>query len=159
MKEFSIKSLVILTDFSKRLGLLLLVLSFQIKSYASDGNAILGTWMHEDKQSKILIYKVGKQYFGKVVWLKNPLPNGKPALDSQNENPSLRSKTIMGLVLMANLVFDETENHWVNGTVYDPRSGKNYACKLTLKDKDTLAMRGYIGKPMFGKTILFVSCD
>lgn len=148
-----------LTNFSKRLGLLLLVLFSQIRAYASNMDAILGTWMHEDKQSKMLIYKVGKQYFGKVVWLRNPLQNGKPTLDSQNENPSLRSKTIMGLVLMANLVFDETENYWANGMVYDPRSGKSYACKLTLKNKNTLAMRGYIGKPMFGKTILFTSCD
>lgn len=159
MKEFSIKSSAVLTNFLKRFGLFLLVLFSQIRAYASDGDAILGTWMHEDKQSKMLIYKVGKQYFGKVVWLRNPLQNGKPALDSQNENPSLRSKTIIGLMLMANLVFDETENYWANGTVYDPRSGKSYACKLTLKNKNTLAMRGYIGKPMFGKTILFTSCD
>lgn len=159
MKEFSIKSSAVLTNFLKPLALLLLVLFLQIRAYASDGDAILGTWMHEDKQSKMLIYKVGKQYFGKVVWLRNPFQNGKPALDSQNENFSLRSKTIMGLVLMANLVFEEKGNNWINGTVYDPNSGKNYACKLTLKDKNTLAMRGYIGKPMFGKTILFVSCD
>ena len=87
MKEFSIKSSAVLTNFLKPLALLLLVLFLQIRAYASDGDAILGTWMHEDKQSKMLIYKVGKQYFGKVVWLRNPLQNGKPALFDMVEQP------------------------------------------------------------------------
>ena len=34
---------------------------------------ILGIWLEEKKQSKIEIYKKDNNFFGKIIWLKEPL--------------------------------------------------------------------------------------
>jgi len=36
--------------------------------------------------------------------------------------------------------------------ILDPGKGKEYLCKLTMHKKDILNVRGYIIKPLFGKT-------
>jgi uncharacterized protein (DUF2147 family) len=61
---------------------------------------------------------------------------------------------MLGLVLLKNFMA-ESKNTWRNGTIYDPRSGKTYDCVLTLKNSNTLDVRGYIGKPIFGKSVTF----
>ena len=44
------------------------------------------------------------------------------------------------------------ENKWGNGNIYDARTGKAYSLNASLKDKNTLFMRGYIGFSLIGKT-------
>ncbi|MCX6218922.1 DUF2147 domain-containing protein [Spirosoma sp.] len=41
---------------------------------------------------------------------------------------------------------------WQNGTIYAPREGKMYSCKMTLKDSAHLNIRGYVGVSLFGQT-------
>jgi uncharacterized protein (DUF2147 family) len=41
---------------------------------------------------------------------------------------------------------------WSGGFIYDPNSGKTYRCKLKLKDRNTLKLRGYIGISLLGRT-------
>ena len=41
---------------------------------------------------------------------------------------------------------------WSGGRIYNPEDGKTYKCKLTLKDDNTLTVRGYVGLTIFGKT-------
>ena len=36
--------------------------------------------------------------------------------------------------------------------IYNPEDGKEYNCKMTLKDPNTLEVRGYVGISLFGKT-------
>jgi uncharacterized protein (DUF2147 family) len=37
------------------------------------------------------------------------------------------------------------------GTIYDPKSGKTYSCKMTLKG-DKLDIRGFVGLSLLGRT-------
>lgn len=53
--------------------------------------------------------------------------------------------------MLNNFVF-EGDNTWSDGTIYDPREGKTYSCKLTLKSPDQLNVRGYVGVALFGRT-------
>ena len=46
--------------------------------------------------------------------------------------------------------FDDGE--WVDGSIYDPKTGKTYSCKMTLKGNDKLSVRGYIGISLIGRT-------
>ncbi|WP_026995459.1 DUF2147 domain-containing protein [Flectobacillus major] len=135
------------------ISLLLLLGKFWTNTpLVSEKDAILGVWYTEDKLSKIQIYETEGKYHGKVVWLKNQ--QGKSVLDAKNENKSLRNKPILGLIILSDFVH-ESKNVWTNGRVYDPESGKSYACRLTLKNNHTLDVRGYIGKPIFGKSVVF----
>jgi uncharacterized protein (DUF2147 family) len=54
-------------------------------------------------------------------------------------------------VILNDFVFDGDAT-WENGTIYDPREGKTYSCKITLKNKDNINIRGFIGLSLFGRT-------
>lgn len=129
---------------------LLFVFSFLFVSIAISAQVspdhILGEWLSEPKDGKILIYKQGDHYFGKISWAKTP---GKK--DLKNPDASLRSRDLMGQIILKNFKF--TGSSWEKGTIYDPHSGKTYDCILKLRDQNkTLDIRGFIGVAMFGRT-------
>jgi len=39
-----------------------------------------------------------------------------------------------------------------NGWIYSPRSGSNYTARMTLKDRDTLDLHGYVLVPFLGES-------
>ncbi|MDR3697236.1 DUF2147 domain-containing protein [Mucilaginibacter sp.] len=112
---------------------------------------IEGQWYNDIKSAKVLITKGSNgKFYGKVVWLKEPLENGKPKVDRLNEDPKLRSRPRLGLQVLSDFVKDGI-NKYTDGTIYDPLNGKTYSCNMTYKGK-TLAIRGYIGISLFGRT-------
>ena len=76
---------------------------------------------------------------------------GEPKVDTNNPDPALQSRPIMGLELMKNFKF-VGKGAWKKGTIYDPDNGKTYKCKLRLGDDGVLNVRGYIGISMIGRT-------
>jgi uncharacterized protein (DUF2147 family) len=119
-------------------------------------DAIVGTWLSEAKDLKVEVYKQQNQYFGKLVWFYCQ-PN-TPLMDSykdkSNPDMKLRNRSWLDLILLKNLVFDG-KNEWVNGDIYDPNSGSTYRSRVRLVNAQTLHVRGYIGIPFFGKTMIF----
>ncbi len=128
-----------------------------LQAQSVKANDILGVWLTQDKDSHVEIYKVGNKFFGKIVWLQDPIDSitGKPKLDDKNENPSLRNRPVMGLKLLKNFVFDG-DNEWENGTIYDPKKGKTYSCYIKFpneNNKNRIKIRGYIGFSLLGRTV------
>ncbi len=118
-----------------------------------DGDDVLGLWWTDDKRAKIQIYKKGNEYWGKIAWLKEPLNDeGKPKVDSNNNDKSLRTRPVMGMDLISGFTYEKGK--WVDGDVYDPDNGKTYSCVMKLKG-DKLEVRGYIGLTMFGRTVVW----
>ena len=76
--------------------------------------------------------------------------NGRPKVDRKNPNPSLRTKPIMGLVMLKDFKYDD--NEWTGGHIYNPSDGKEYKAYMKLRDKNTLNVRGYVGISLLGKT-------
>lgn len=117
---------------------------------------IVGKWYTEDNKSLVEIYKKGDKYFGKMIWLKNPLEDdGSIKLDNENPDESLRSKPLVGLVIMSDMEFDEG-NEWEDGEIYDPESGDSYSCLITLTSPDKIDMRGYMGFSFIGRSTTWV---
>ncbi|WP_233219000.1 DUF2147 domain-containing protein [Adhaeribacter arboris] len=136
-------------------GLLVLVLFLMMVgnlalAQATD-NTPIGTWTNEDKEAKFEIYKCGNKLCGKIVWLKEPLREGKPKLDKSNPDKNLQNRPILGLVFMQNFSFDGN-NKWDDGTIYDPKSGKTYSCYMKVLGKDKMEVKGYIGISLIGRT-------
>ncbi len=129
---------------------------------AADGDRILGLWNTAEKDCKIEILKYGDKYFGKIAWLKEPLypaddemgMAGRPIVDRQNPNRDLRSRPLVGLQLMEGFVY-VGNNVWEKGTIYSPKTGKTYKCKMTLVAPDHLEVRGFIGIPLLGGTSIW----
>ncbi len=132
-----------------RLNIFFLLIAFFCQSQS---DAILGVWLEEEKQSKIEIYKKGNSFFGKIIWLKEPLDeNGKVKLDKENPNPSLRKNPINGLIILKDLEYIK-KGEWSNGEIYDARSGKTYSLEVYMTNQNKLDLRGYLGFTLFGKT-------
>lgn len=137
-------------------SLLLISLIFTVIAIAQTNNTadyILGNWFTGNKGAKITIFKIGSMYYGKISWLKNPNnEQGKPKTDEHNPDETLRSRNIMGLLLLKRFEFDAAEQIWTNGEIYDPKNGKSYSCKLKLIDRNTLDVHGYIGFSLLGRS-------
>lgn len=119
----------------------------------AQADRVEGNWTDEKKDARINIYKgADGKFYGKIVWLKEPLRNGKPKLDDKNSKESLRSRPIIGLVILEG--FSKSDDSYTGGTIYDPKNGKTYSCKMTLKE-DGLHIRGYIGISLIGRTTVW----
>lgn len=131
----------------KTIALLLYLALTQIPLFAmSNGDTILGEWISENKDGKIVIFKQSERYYGKISWGKTP---GKK--DTNNPDSRLRNRELVGSVILKEFVFKG--GSWENGTIYDPNSGKTYDCILKVKDNNRkLDIRGFVGMAMFGRT-------
>lgn len=120
-----------------------------------DESAILGHWMTEPNDdgnySHIEIYLVDGKYNGRIVYLNSPVvlegdeekTVGQPRTDFNNPDEKLRGRPLLGMDLMSGFEHNG-KNKWEEGRIYDPESGKEYRCKITMKDEDTLEVFGYI---------------
>ncbi len=113
---------------------------------------IEGLWFNAEKTTKIQIYKTsGGAYEGKITWQKEPNENGKPKLDKKNPDKSLRSRPLMGMVLLRNLK-SKGSNKYDGATIYDPASGNTYSSKIEITGTNTMKLRGFIGVALLGRT-------
>lgn len=137
---------------TKKAVLVLMLPFFSLKAWAQKADAILGSWANANGQDHVLIYKHGDKFFGKLDWIKFPNDeNGKPKTDKNNPDPALRSRPALGLELLKDFTFDG-DNVYSDGTIYNPKNGKTYNCKMTIED-NTLTIRGYIGISLFGRSV------
>lgn len=115
---------------------------------------VVGVWLNGQKTAHINIFKAGTYYYGKIVWLETPNDkDGNPRKDKNNPDESLQSKPLMNLLILKGFTYDG--NHkWSDGTIYDPKEGKTYSCKMWFEDGDldNLKMRGFVGISMIGRT-------
>ena len=134
--------------------LCLLSIAFFVSDNVFAQSDILGVWYDSNKSGKIEIYKKNSKYFGKLVWLKDPIDEdtGKPILDKENPDKSKRDQPVDGLVILKDFEYDSKKEEFSGGTIYDPENGKTYKAKITLKDKNNLELRGYVGIPALGRT-------
>jgi len=99
---------------------------------------------------------VQSKYFGKIIWLKEPLRDGHVKVDIYNEDESLRHRPILGLKLLNDFIFDD--GTWEDGTIYDPEEGETYSCTIS-KEGNVLNVRGYIGISLVGRTTEWTKAD
>ncbi len=132
-------------------GTIIFLSSFK---FSSD-DKLMGIWWNTERDAKIEIYRCGEVLCGKVVWLRNPNDdNGNPVKDENNVESQLKKREVMGMKVLEGFNFNG-KNRWVDGEAYDPKSGKTYTSYISLKDINTLELRGYIGTPIFGKTVVW----
>lgn len=114
---------------------------------------ILGLWWSPQKDAKIEIYKEEGKFFGRIVWLQNPLLR-----DERNEDPELNGRPIMGINLLKGFEYNSRKKEWTEGMVYEPYKGKFYGSFLRLDKKNInkLLVRGFLMSARFlGRTEIF----
>ena len=115
-------------------------------------------WYNEEKTAKIQIYKAtdGK-FYGKIVWLKVPEADGKPKVDKNNPDKNRKNDPVLGLLILKGFKKDG-DKIYTDGTIYDPKNGKTYSCKITNKG-ESLDVRGYVGFSFIGRTTVWTKAD
>jgi len=133
-------------------GLLLTMVQFAQSQDKNNPDDVLGVWLTGSKTGKVEIYKNGNTYQGKIVWLSEPVnpKTGKPKTDINHPDEKLHTRPILGLINIWGFIY-EGDGTWENGHVYDPKNGKEYKCVITMKDKNTLNVRGFIGITLIGR--------
>ena len=129
-------------------------MSFSVKAQVK-GDDILGVWTTGSKKGRVEIYKEDGKYYGKIIWLKEPLNDeGQPKKDVNNPDDDAQSKPLMGLVNLKGFEFDADDEEWVDGTIYDPENGSTYDCYIWFEDGDRnlLNVRGFVGISIIGRT-------
>ena len=115
---------------------------------------VVGIWWTDDKNARIEIENRNGKYWGKIVWVRDPYEsNGKLKVDSNNPDKSQRTNPIVGVTLLKG--FEFVDGEWKNGKIYNPENGKDYSGILTLKNKNTLEVRGYLGFSFVGLTTVW----
>lgn len=151
------------TEFMKKMTLkftLVLLISWLMGPIMAQagGDKVIGKWFNEEKDAKVEIYKEGDKYFGKVIWLQTPNnEQGTPKLDKENPDEKLKTRPVLGLLLLKDFVYDDEE--WEDGEIYDPKSGKTYSCYMEFEDDGSLMIKGYIGVKWVGKTTYWTKAD
>ncbi len=142
-------------------GLLCLTLAVNRAGAAGADPSPVGVWATDGGDSHVKIVECGTNLCGTIVWLKDPLgDDGKDAVDSKNPDPSLRSKKLVGLMLLSGFEQDKDDpGKWIHGRIYDPDDGRTYSCNLTVQDRDAIRVRGYIGFSLLGKTQVWTRVD
>ena len=128
-----------------------------ILAAAARAETPVGLW--ETGESHIEVYHCGELLCGRIVALDKPLDaQGNPKLDINNPDPALRNRPILGMDLVSGFS-RKSDRRWVKGTIYDPRDGKTYKCRMTLQKDGTLKVRGYVGVSLFGKTVVWTRIE
>ena len=113
---------------------------------------VVGKWKLDDGTAIVEVYKQGDAFNGKIVWLQELTePDGSPAVDTNNPDPKLRSRKLIGLNMLSGL--KKNGNEYTGGSIYDPGNGKTYNCSMkvegdVLKVRGSLDKRGLLGRTM-----------
>jgi|GEM_PF-442262 len=117
----------------------------------NEADIILGTWLSEHADGKILIYKNNGKYFGRLSWIKRRNVDGSPVLDVKNPEPAKQKEKVMGLEILKGFKYAGGKT-WNGGFIYDPLSGKTYSCRISTDNSIKIKIRGFIGIPLFGRS-------
>jgi uncharacterized protein (DUF2147 family) len=116
-----------------------------------------GLWKTIDDESKkekslIRITEAGGVFTGKLEKLLDP--SAKPDAVCDLCTDDRKDKPIVGMTLIKGVKqSDSDKGRWDGGEILDPNNGKTYKVRLTPSEGGkTLAVRGYIGAPLLGRT-------
>ena len=136
----------------------ILLLSASVCNAQKNPDAILGKWMSADNNLEVEVLKSGTEYKAKVVWFDDSDDKSKPwnvRTDEKNPKKELRSRRIAGLEVLNGLTYNEDDDEWVNGVIYDSKSGKEWSAKVWLTKEGVLKVRGYWLLSLLGETMAF----
>jgi uncharacterized protein (DUF2147 family) len=123
-----------------------------------------GLWKSIDDESKkekslIRITESGGVFTGKLEKLLDPTAKADAVCDKCSDER--KDKPIVGMTLIKGVKQNADDKaKWDGGEILDPNNGKTYKVRLTPGDGGkTLAVRGYIGAPMLGRTQTWIRVE
>lgn len=137
---------------------LLFILFFSFNYAQSQADVVIGNWLSTDNAVAVEVYKSDGEYQAKVIWFDEKLGSGKPMnsrIDSENPNPKLRNRKIIGMEILHGLTYNQKQNTWENGRIYDATSGRTWDSSVKMNKDGTMNVRGYWKFKWIGKSMNF----
>jgi len=124
----------------------------------------VGLWKSIDDNTKkerslIRIGNTGGVLTGKIE--KALDPDAKPGAVCDKCTDDRKDKPLVGMTLIKGVKQSDSDKAmWDGGEILDPNNGKTYKVRLTpVEGGKTLAVRGYIGAPLLGRTQTWVRVE
>ncbi len=116
---------------------------------AAQGIDPTGLWLTENERAAIRITRCDQGLCGRVAWI---VDDGMRR-DRKHPDAAKRDRPMCGLKILWGVEQQADDpNSWEDGTVYKADEGQTYGVELTLEDRDTLTVRGYVGISLLGKS-------
>ena len=116
------------------------------RASAADPSAVMGIWWTPDHDGVVELYPCARGLCGKVAGVVTFGPDGSAPKD-------LHGHSRCGLTLINGGTVDGS-GVW-DSHITDPDDDKVYAIRLQVDPDGRLRMRGYVGLPLFGKTVFW----
>ena len=123
-----------------------------------------GLWKTIDDDTKkekslICISEADGVFTGKLEKLLDPATKPDAVCDKCSDDR--KDKPLVGMTLVKGVKQNEGDKAmWDGGEILDPNNGKTYKVRMTPQDGGkTLAVRGYIGAPLLGRTQTWVRVE
>ena len=104
-----------------------------------------GLWQTATNGGQVRIARCGPALCGTLVTSQS-IRATPGALDENNSNRSLRTRTLRNLPMLTGFTGGPTE--WRGGSVYNPADGRTYRGTITLTNANTLNLRGCVVAPL-----------
>lgn len=112
-----------------------------------------GVYWTPDKKGKIEIYEQNGELLARSVCCDTSKK------DNRNPNPELRDRSRIGINVMNGFKMKKRD-YYTNGRIYNPNNGKTYRARMwVLNGGDKIKVKGFIGSPILGKTIVCERVD
>lgn len=134
----------------------ILIMLFIFSSFVFAKDEVLGLWITEkgDSGNQIIVevYKtMDNKYNGKIKALTMPVYIdgefvGQEKMDLKNKDKSLQNRKLIGIDFVFNFNYNEKENKYENGNIYNPENGKIYYSNMRINATGKLEVKGSIDK-------------
>jgi uncharacterized protein (DUF2147 family) len=117
---------------------------------------VCGKWESVEKNLRLQVFIQDHKFVAKIIWFDDGDPNDMDKwTDKHNPDPALRSRKILGLNILKDMVYHEDTNTWEDGTIYDARHGREWNASAYIDKNGLLRVKGYWHLKFIGRTMAF----
>ncbi|MFP4543072.1 MAG: DUF2147 domain-containing protein [Bacteroidota bacterium] len=113
--------------------LIILTLSAQ----DNEGDKIIGKWFSHNNDFVTDIYKKDGKYHGKIIWLREPLKDGRPRIDENNREFGKKTRKLLNLEIISDLKYNGNGDYNA-GIFYNIERGAKAKMTAELKNDKLL---------------------
>lgn len=125
-------------------------LAFAVATPALAADPVEGEWLTQDKMGKVLIGPCPDRP-NRMCGAISTVNDQTRTTDENNPDPTRRSQPLMGMLILRDFK-QEGPGSWTGGKIYDPKNGKSYDSKISIKANGSLKVEGCVAFICRGQT-------
>ena len=117
-------------------------LALAVATPALAADPVEGEWLTQDKMGKVLIGPCSTNP-DLMCGTISAVNDKTKTTDANNPDPARRSRPLMGMPIVRDFK-KAGPGRWTGGKIYDPKNGKSYDSKMSIKPDGTLKVEGCV---------------